>query len=50
MLCGLGRAADQEASSVVQVRSSASGGAPWLRYRIGIRFVSAAESTVEVMD
>src|SRR5664279_6590797 len=49
MLSGLGRSADHVASSLVQVRSSASGGAPWLRYRTGIRLVAAAESAVVVM-
>src|ERR1035438_2935140 len=49
MLSGLGRSVDQVASSLVQVRSSASGGAPWLRYRTGIRLVAAAESAVVVM-
>ncbi|GAA0568607.1 hypothetical protein GCM10009546_34160 [Actinomadura livida] len=38
---GFGIPADQRASSSVHTGSSASGGAPWLRYKTGIRVMSS---------
>src|ERR1044072_3292331 len=45
---GRGRVADQSLSSLVHVSSSASGGAPWLRYSTGALTSSSVRLLVQI--
>src|SRR5689334_14928479 len=45
---GRGRVADQSLSSLVHVSSSASGGAPWLRYSTGALTSSRVRAFVQI--